>query len=228
VNQAGRDTRPRTVRRLAGTAFAAGLACAAANAVAIDVTSAPADAAFFRSAAFTAPAGVVDARQVLDVAGRHILVLTRVAGPSREQPNPAREERIDLRVAYYSETPTGWAEEWTIRDFVDCPELDSAADFLLKGTTVTDLDRNGMAEVTVSYTMFCGGGVDPSALKVIMRQGNTKFALRGETELRMPGQAPAGGGKTADKALSLPENAAFKRHLDKVWSDVQRTMRSAG
>ena len=133
-------------------------------------------------------------------------------------------ERIDLRATYYSESAKGWAEDWTIRDSVDCPELDSAAEFLPKGVTVTDLDRNGMAEVTVSYSMFCGGGVDPSELKVILRQGETKLALRGDTQVKVA-EAPVrweGGANTPDKALSKPENAVFKRHLDKVWAQVKR------
>ncbi|QEI04507.1 hypothetical protein FXN63_00675 [Pigmentiphaga aceris] len=185
------------------------------------VKSAPADAAFFASASFKPPAGLVEARQVLDISGRHILTLTRIEGPSREMPDPKRNERFDLLVTYYEETPTGWQPAWTIKDGVDCPGLDGAAQFLSKGVTVTDLDRNGMAEVTVPYATFCGGGVDPAVLKVILRQGETKLALRGETELQFPGQPSMGGKNTPDKALLLPENAVFKRHLDKVWQQVK-------
>jgi hypothetical protein len=206
---------------LAGLAVMASLACAAAQAAPVEVKSAPADAAFFRSANFPPPAAMVAARQVADVNGRHMLILTRTAGPSRDQPNPGREERIDLRATYYDETPSGWTEAWTIRDFVDCPELDIEGKFLPKGLAVTDLDHNGVAEVTVPYTMFCGGGVDPAELKVILRQGDTKLALRGETEI-LEGKARAGGGNTPDKALLRPENAVFKKHLDKVWARVKR------
>ena len=199
-----------------------GLACTAAQAAPVEVKSAPADAAFFKSAAFPPPPAMVDARQVTDAGGRHMLILTRTAGPSREQPDPAREERVDLRATYYDETPSGWAEAWTIRDAVDCPQLDLEGKFLPKGVTITDLDRNGVAEVTVAYSMFCGGGVDPAALKVILRQGDMKLALRGETEIQLEGTTREGGGNTPDKALLRPENAVFKKHLDKVWSQVKR------
>jgi hypothetical protein len=188
---------------------------------AAEVKSAPADAAFFASAGFTPPAGLVEGRQVQDVDGRHILVLSRTEGQSREMPDPERNERFELLAAYYNEQPTGWKQVWTIKDGVDCPGLDGEAQFLRKGVTVTDLDGNGVAEVTVPYSIFCGGGVDPAVLKVILRQGDTKLALRGETELRFKGQAPMGGKNTPDKALLLPENAVFKQHLDKVWKQVK-------
>jgi hypothetical protein len=202
-------------------ALAAILAGLTAQAAPVEVKSAPADAAFFASAGFQPPAGLVEARQVQDVDGRHILVLSRSEGPSREMPDPERNERFELLATYYGETPSGWKQSWTIKDGVDCPGLDGEAQFLRKGVTVTDLDRNGIAEVTVAYSTFCGGGVDPSVLKVILRQGETKLALRGETELRFKGQPPMGGKNTPDKDLLRPENAVFKQHLDKVWRQVK-------
>lgn len=185
-----------------------------------EVTSAPVDAAFLAGVKIQPGGTLVEARQVQDVTGRHVLVLTRTVGPSREQPG-AREGRIDLRATYYDEQPSGWQEAWTIKDFVDCPELDRMGKFLVKGLSVTDLDRNGVAEVTVPYMTFCGGGVDPGVLKIILRQGATKFALRGENEILIPGYEPDGGRYTPDKDLLLPGNAVFMRHLDKIWQLVK-------
>ena len=45
--------------------------------------------------------------------------------------------------------------------------------------------------------------------------------MRGENEIRLRGQAQDGGRYTPDKDLLLPKNAAFKRHLDKVWQQVK-------
>jgi hypothetical protein len=205
----------------AGVALAACLAGGSAHAAPVDVKGSPVDAAFLASVGITPTGTLAGARQVLDAGGRHVLVLTRTEGPSREMPDPGRKERIDLLATYYDELPSGWKQAWTIKDAVDIPGLDIDGRFLDKGVTVTDLDRNGAAEVTVSYTTFCGGGVDPGVLKVILRQGETKLALRGETELRLPGMAPDGGGYTPDKDLLLPGNAVFKRHLDKVWQQVK-------
>lgn len=186
----------------------------------LDVRSESVDAAFLAGVKIQSSGTLVEARQVQDVKGRHVLVLTRTVGPSREQP-AAREGRIDLRVTYYDEQPSGWQEAWAIKDFVDCPDLDMMGRFLTKGLSVTDLDRNGVAEVTVPYMTFCGGGVDPGVLKIILRQGGTKLALRGENEIPIPGYASDGGRYTPDKDLLLPGNTMFMRHLDKVWQQVK-------
>lgn len=221
----------RNARRMQGASLAlvaclsvglsAGLSTALAQAAPPgNLQSSPVDAAFLAGLKIQQGGTLVDARQVQDVMGRHVLVLTRTVGPSREQ-SGAREGRIDLRATYYDEQPSGWQEAWTIKDFVDCPDLDMMGRFLLKGLSVTDLDRNGVAEVTVPYMTFCGGGVDPGVLKIILRQGATKFALRGENEIPIPGYASDGGRYTPDKDLLLPGNAVFMRHLDKVWQQVK-------
>lgn len=167
---------------------------------------------------------LVAAVSVEDIKGTHILVLTSISGPSRQQASNNRKERIDLRASYYSKvrgTAAGpWTEEWNVKDNVDCPGLDSSASFFASHVTVTDLNGDGLAEVTVPYKMFCGGGVDSDTIKIIMRQGREKYALRGESLIQIPGQESFGGDYKIDAALSLPPNAAYQQHLLKVWKQV--------
>jgi hypothetical protein len=167
---------------------------------------------------------LVTALSMQDSKGPHILVLTSISGSSRQQESNERKERIDLRASYYSKVRStaggGWTEEWNIKDHVDCPGLDSSASFFARHVTVTDLNGDGVAEVTVPYKMFCGGGVDSDTIKIIMRQGPEKYALRGESLIRVPGQEDFGGDYKIDAALSLPRNAAYQQHLLKVWKQV--------
>ncbi|KQV45346.1 MULTISPECIES: M949_RS01915 family surface polysaccharide biosynthesis protein [unclassified Duganella] len=159
---------------------------------------------------------VVLGKKVNDSLGEHILLLTE---KPRASPN-GRIEHIELVAAYYDQADGKWAPSWTIKDGVDCPGLDIAASFFAGATTITDLDKDGKAEVTVAYKTFCGGGVDPSIVKVILRQGKQKFAIRGESLIKFKGQEPMGGTNKADKALLESDKAAFKRHMDKVWQQV--------
>jgi hypothetical protein len=156
-------------------------------------------------------------KRVRDSLGEHVLLLTEKASAS---PN-GRIEHIELLARYYDRTGDNWNINWTIRDGVDCPELDGAASLFPRAASITDLDRNGQAEVTVAYKTFCGGGVDPSTVKVILRQGKQKFAIRGESLLLIKGQEPMGGTNKPDKALLENGNAAFRRHMDIIWQQVR-------
>ena len=59
--------------------------------------------------------------------------------------------------------------------------------------TFTDVNGDGRVEATVAYHMFCGGGIDTHTVKVILREGATKLAIRGESTAIYPGQEPFGG-----------------------------------
>ena len=204
------------------TALACTIACASLPAWAADPQLASRNLAKAELAAerIAITGKVISAWNVQDKNGRHILVLTSLDGPSHDQPNKGRMERTDLRASFYSKARGQWVEEWQIKDGVDCPMLDHDAGFFSSHVTVTDLNDDGIAEVTVPYKMFCGGGVDSDTIKVILRQGSEKYAIRGESLVRLHGQESFGGSYKADASLALPRNAAYKKHLIKVWKQV--------
>ena len=162
---------------------------------------------------------LVKAFAVSDKAGKHLLLLTTRTGPSRNA-SRGKDERTDLNASLYIQRTGKWVREWAIQDAVDCPGLDHAAGFFVDQVTVTDLDSNGTAEITVPYKLFCGGGIDPATLKIILRQGDHKFAVRGTTRIEVSGDAPFGGEAVFDESLSRPENAVFKKHLESIRAKV--------
>lgn len=184
---------------------ASALSCATVSQAATSV-----DAKFLATQHIVLQGDLVSAQRVTDKAGEHLLVL------SRKQASDA----FKLNASYFTRGQTGWRQEWDIRDGVDCPGLDSDAGFFPAAVTFTDLNHDGRMEVTVSYRTFCGGGVDPYVVKVILRDGATKLAIRGESLVRFPGQPPFGGEHKHDKALLSPIYAAYKQHLDQVWKTV--------
>lgn len=160
---------------------------------------------------------------IADQDGAHILVLSRKLGPSPAAPGSGRIERVDLFADYYRRlSPGRWQREWTIRDMSDCPGLDVDGDFFIPQVRFTDLNRDGKAEVTVPYRLFCGGGVAPSTVKVILREGVSKLAIRGESlvRVRQPGVEAFGGERQLDAALDNPERARYKQHMTAVWDKV--------
>lgn len=200
-------------------AFWLGLA-AACNANSPAPAPVSVDAGWLAQQGIPSVGSLVDAKRISDKSGEHILVLNRKAGPSPATPKSGRTEYIQLNAAYYQRTPSGWKNEWTIRDVVDCPGLDAAADFFTKAVAFTDLNGDGRVEITVPYHLFCGGGVDPHTVKVILRDGATKLAIRGESVVQLPGQEAFGGEHQYDKALLQADMSKYKQHLDSVWKAV--------
>ncbi|HEX7986335.1 MAG TPA: hypothetical protein VF616_22630 [Duganella sp.] len=168
------------------------------------------DAAYLVAQNIAALGELIIAQHVADTTGEHVLVLSRKHD----------RDTIQLHATYFTRDQTRWRQEWIIRDGVDCPGLDADASFFPAAGSFTDLNHDGRMEVTVSYRTFCGGGVDPYTVKVILRDGSTKLAIRGESLVRIPGQPPFGGTHQYDKALLSPAYAAYKQHLDQIWKVV--------
>lgn len=156
-----------------------------------------------------------------DQQGEHLLILSRNAVDStQEGAEKGRLEKKELRAALYRQNGNSAQQEWVIQDGVDCPVVDSEALFYTSQVTITDLLHDGTSEVTVPYRLFCGGGVDPATIKVILRKGEQKFALRGESLIVIPGSAPYGGSKTYDPELAKPQYRALKDHLTQIWNKI--------
>jgi hypothetical protein len=75
---------------------------------------------------------------------------------------------------------------WRLNDLVkDCP-VDITLSFIPKSLSITDLDKNGVAENTLIYKMSCKGDVSPDDMKLIMHEAETKYAIRGIMLLETP------------------------------------------
>lgn len=101
---------------------------------------------------------------------------------------------------------------WKVYDFnKECP-VDLDLYFIDKTFAVTDLDKNGIAEVWIMYKNYCHGDVSPVPTKIIMYEGNTKYALRGESKVN-----DMGGNYTLDDNFRKG-NVIFKQYAEKLWS----------
>ncbi|MDX2086979.1 MAG: hypothetical protein SFX73_03965 [Kofleriaceae bacterium] len=107
------------------------------------------------------------------------------------------------------------------RDFVqDCP-LDMTANFVDDAFHLTDLDNDGIAEVTYGYQLACRGDVSPAAYKLLLVENGTKHILRGEAKYEISGLDPMGGTFTPE-----PEEkkwpAKFYAHAVALWKTTSR------
>ena len=76
-------------------------------------------------------------------------------------------------------------QTWKVYDYIsDCP-VDLTASFVKNTFNVTDLNNNGIAEIWLMYKTVCHGDVSPSNMKIIMYEGNQKYAIRGENKVQV-------------------------------------------
>jgi hypothetical protein len=74
-----------------------------------------------------------------------------------------------------------YTELWRLQDGVTACSLDMTLGLKPNSTAITDLDKDGQSETTLLYMLACRGDVSPASLKLIMREGSYKYALRGST-----------------------------------------------
>jgi len=74
-------------------------------------------------------------------------------------------------------------QTWRVYDFIsDCP-VDIEANFIKNTFQVTDLNNDGVSEVWLMYKTVCHGDVSPCDMKIIMYQGQQKYAMRGRNKV---------------------------------------------
>ena len=106
---------------------------------------------------------------------------------------------------------------WKLSDFEKACNYDNIVEFRKGATKITDLDHNGIAEVWLMYSTTCTSDVSPRTLKLIMYQGNKKYAIRGTSQpARNEIDEKSGGKFIPDKEFeSLPQS--FKDFGKNLW-----------
>ena len=114
-----------------------------------------------------------------------------------------------------SKSDNEYKRKWRVYDYTECFGVDWFIGFVPKATTITDLDTDGIAEISMPYVSICRGGMDPGVMKIIMYEGSTKYALRGSTMLMCKSEHPYGGEyKTSE---NLKTNRTFMDFFKKHW-----------
>jgi hypothetical protein len=89
----------------------------------------------------------------------------------------------ELFATHYLISHDSARETWKVYDLIrDCP-VDLEATLIKKTFQLTDLNKDGMAEIWLMYKTVCHGDVSPCDMKIIMYQGQQKFAMRGQNKV---------------------------------------------
>src|SRR5262245_237924 len=108
-------------------------------------------------------------------------------------------------------------QTWKIYDYVmkEC-DVDLFLYFLDNTFAVTDLNKDGTAEVWVMYKVSCQGDASPVPMKSVMYQDNKKFAVRGTTKVPVSANEYDGGQVTFDDAFKKAP-AEFRQYAERLW-----------
>jgi len=111
-----------------------------------------------------------------DASGENWLVLYET-GSYIQKPKTAASAQ--LSAILYQKTDSGFVETWKMTDEVTDCESDVACSFYDNQLSVTDLDSNGLAEVTLVYSLGCKGDVQANNKVLVLYEGNRKYTLLG-------------------------------------------------
>lgn len=160
----------------------------------------------------------------IDKSGENIVFLTETGIFKDRKIKHEYDEGTDAELYAYSYNQKGVENKlnWKVYDFVrDCP-VDIVAKFIENSLKITDLDKNGIAEIWMIYKTVCHGDVSPSDMKIIMYEGNKKYAVRGENKVEIgldDNGKPMymGGDYKMDDALKK-EPKVFGDYVKELWS----------
>lgn len=138
-----------------------------------------------------------------DVSGENWLVLYET-GPYIEKGQSNASAK--LSAVLYQKTDSGFVTKWKMMDHINNCELDIVCSFYDDNLTITDLDSNGLAEITMVYALSCKGDVSPNEKKLLMYEGAQKYAIRGE-ELMLLQKDTIGGTWKVDTAFNKAPKA---------------------
>lgn len=168
---------------------------------------------------------VISSLKWTDKAGENILVLTNVEAfkSNKQIANDIDMVNYDAELYAYHYVKKGTSYEllWKITDFArECP-FDILVQFLDNSVEVTDLDNNGIAETWLIYRVACRSDVSPATQKLIMHEGEMKYAIRGTTKIAMQGDPSYGGEMTLDGNFKGGKKE-FRDYATKIWKKFEK------
>ena len=160
-------------------------------------------------------------KQVLrwhDKLGVNIVITSETGGyhnPKIHHENDGTD--AEVFAYHYLVTKNQIIKSWRVHDFIyDCP-VDYDATFLDNTFQLTDLNKNGIGEIWLMYKTVCHGDVSPYEMKIILYEGKTKYAMRGQNKVEVsPGEFHGGEFKFDKNFSDGPKE--FKDFAKNLWN----------
>jgi hypothetical protein len=146
-----------------------------------------------------------------DSTGENLVVLSRLITESLNQGSNGNLFAYNFNILNNTTV-----EKWVVKDHIEDCGVDMFLKFLENKVSITDLDKDGKAEVWMIYKVSCQGDVSPVPMKIIMYEDGQKFAARGDTRVQFSAKDFMGGSYSFDAAFKKGP-AVFRTYADKLW-----------
>ena len=154
-----------------------------------------------------------------DSEGQHIVVTTETGETKSKTADGDDDDSYrDAALYAYHYLTTGDSAKltWKLYDFIkECP-VDIKASFIKNTFAVTDLNKDGKAEIWLMYKTVCHGDVSPSDMKIIMYEGGKKYAVRGINKVQVSEKEYMGGEYSFDEAFKKAPKE-FRQYAKTLW-----------
>ncbi len=154
-----------------------------------------------------------------DNRGENMLVFTEKQTYDDEVEGPAFSEYA-LHVYHYIKNVGKYELQGEEKDAQGDCGFENRARFMEEAVTITDLDKNGHAEMTFVYRLGCSSEASPDDLRLIMYENDKKFTISGNTNVRINANLELGGEmKTSADFDNAPKE--FKTYAEKIMTEQQ-------
>jgi len=151
-----------------------------------------------------------------DSLGTHYVLLTETGEYFSKDQENNEFTNAELFVYHYVIKNDSLKLIWKIYDHNKNCEFDIFTKFIDKAFKVTDLDKNGISEIWVMYENQCTSDVSPAPTKIIMYEGNKKYAIRGENKVKVSEKSFFGGQYNLDENFKKG-NPLFRQFGISLW-----------
>ncbi|NQW43256.1 MAG: hypothetical protein HQ463_07490 [Bacteroidetes bacterium] len=159
-------------------------------------------------------------KKLIDLKGEHIIILTET-GYIPSKTIKYSDHEADAKIFSYdyllNKTENKYQLYWKIQDFESNCEFDLMMGYLKNTFQITYLNKDGIAEIWIMYQKGCSSDVSPNEMKIIMHEGNKKFALRGIGLVDL-GNFKEGGTYKLDDNFNNASNE-IKNFVVRSWKD---------
>lgn len=120
----------------------------------------------------------------MDKTGQNLLILSTNSLTTDNKEIGEQENTMELFARLYNLSGPKPSVVWDLYDAEKKCIFDITCEFI--NCNVSDLDNDSLKEVLVMYKLSCRSDVSPATMKLIMREGKTKYALRGKMVFIIP------------------------------------------